>query len=234
MSLACYNELEINEIAQFVYQSEISRLPYNIETESLADLFNTLNARMEQIKQSLPKILQLIMHSGGSKVLNKDGQKLAFKQPNYKLVIDKLMEDNLQYAKNLNEVQRQQILKQIRFGIKKGLTYNDMAANIVKKTTDIGLERAVMIASTESNKAHAQAMYETMELNGVKSYMWLTAGDDRVAPLDQALNNRIFKFNEPGTMNVRGTDGKTYTISASPRPVTDTHPRCRCVIIANV
>lgn len=226
-----------NEYAQDIFnvtfsEQRIRDYYESVKKQTITELFeddlnNRLIAFMQKIHERLFKAFRL----GGKKVMDSKGAKLTLKEPSYDNVISQLVQDNLQYVKSIADMQKKIILQEITDGVKSGLTYNQIAKNVIERTKQVTYAQASLIASTEISRASSQAIAMTMQENGIKKYMWVTAGDSRVAPLDQALDRRIFTFGQTGKINVRGTNGKTYTINKSPMPVSDTHPRCRCVLV---
>lgn len=226
---ATFNIKDIESTSSIMFNQAKKGVP--ILPVAPLSFFAGLESRANTLIVELGSKYQKAFKMGADKIMDSKGNKLSISKPDFKEVIKKLNKENLKYVKNITDSQRKKMLELIRQGIKEGKGYKQIAGNINTALKEISVSRADMIASTEINKAISRSMKDTMELNGFKTYMWITAGDNRVAPLDEALHRRIFKFGLEGKMSVRGTDGKIYTISKSPMPVTDSHPRCRCVIV---
>lgn len=98
-------------------------------------------------------------------------------------------------------------------GFADGKNPNTIAAEMTKKIDNITRVRARALARTEVINAHANATLNNFEAAGVEEVEvipeWLTAGDDKVCAVCQALST------------------KTYTIEEA-RGLIPAHPNCRC------
>lgn len=220
-----YSESLIDKIAKTTYNQR-KPLGESVSTEYLNDLFNELNERAENVLKKLPQFFRDVLVQGSKKVFGKDGKPLKLEVPDYTNVIKNLVDDQKKYLNNITDKQRSIIDEEISKGIEEGKTYSQMAKSIKSRTSDFTKERAELIANTECHRAHSTAMETTMREAGFERYQWVTANDDRVAPLDKSMHRKIFEFGKEGTMPWRGADGKTYELDKSPKPVHSTHPRC--------
>jgi SPP1 gp7 family putative phage head morphogenesis protein len=220
-----YRKGEVDQMARDMYNNLTAK-------ESLSDLFDKANQRIDKTFKDIESIIRALLLQGSSKVFDARGNILKLGIPNYEKTIQRLTTNNLNLVKGISEDQRKVILDEISKGVKKGKSYAQMSDQIHSRVETISKSRASLIANTESHKAHSEAMERTMVHNGIKKYQWLSANDARVAPLDESLHRQVFEFGKKGTMDWKGTDGKTYKIAKSPRPIHDTHPRCRCVIVS--
>lgn len=67
----------------------------------------------------------------------------------------------------------------------------------IRKLGETSEKRAILIASDQVGKLNSQlAQYEQMR-QGVKSYKWITMGDDRVRAQHEARNGHTFYWNDP-------------------------------------
>ena len=67
----------------------------------------------------------------------------------------------------------------------------------IRKLGETSEKRAILIASDQVGKLNSQlAQYEQMR-QGVKSYKWVTMGDDRVRAQHEARNGHTFYWNDP-------------------------------------
>jgi len=101
-------------------------------------------------------------------------------------------------------------------GMSLGLSPYEVARNISKEITTIGINRSTVLARTEIIRAHHLAAvqeYRNYGIEGVKvDAEWVTAGDERVCELCSPLDGKIFTLDE--------IEGKI--------PV---HPQCRCAAV---
>jgi len=200
--------------------------------KELLTFFGGLNTRMNLLVVGLAAKYSKAFEKGGDKVLDVSGNKIKLPKPNYDKQISIMLKDNFKYVKNVTGDQRNKMFKVIEQGIKDGKSYDKIAPELSREVKGISITRSKLIARNEVSKAMNQGTIDTMRANGIDEYMWVTANDNRVAPLDQALHKRVFKFGQTGMMNVKGTDGKTYKIHKSPIPIRDSHIRCRCILTA--
>ena len=169
-------------------------------TEDLDFLFQDLGERLKPLIDKIKKFYAQTFKLGSSKVLDQHGNVLKLEEPEYEEELNALANDNLQYVKNITEEQRRILKTEIANGIKKGLSFKEVGDNILKKTDDFTLNRAVLIANTETLKAHSYAQEKTMVDNGIQKFKWVSANDARTAPLDKSLHGHIFEFGLVGTM----------------------------------
>lgn len=231
---AIYNKKDIEEEAKILFdsfQSPNTQLE-SYQTESLNDLFERLNERISKLFEKLPQWASSVYQMGSKKVYDARGNTLKLEIPKYEMEVDELVKNNMQLVKNVTEEQRQILIEEVKKGIKNGQSFKQTGEKIQERIKEFSLNRSTLIANTETSRAHTYAQEKTMVENGIEKYQWISAADQRVAPLDASLHRKVFNFGETGEMNWKGKDGKTYVIPRSPRPVRDTHPRCRCIIVA--
>lgn len=103
----------------------------------------------------------------------------------------------------------------IRSGVMAGTSSRELAKQI-KAISGVTSNRAKLIAVDQIAKANAELTQYRQQDIGIKSYKWLTSGDERVRPTHVANANKIFKWSEP--------------------PIVTGHPgheiRCRCTALA--
>ena len=186
---AVYTKTGTDEAGRAIYNQLSGKT-----TESLSDVFASLNKRLDKLFPKIAQYLELFLQQGSRKVFDKNGMALKLKIPSYVKVIDKLQEDNLKYVKDITDAQRKLMVDEISKGIKSGKTYSQMADDIQSKVEGISKSRAELIANNEAHKAHARAMEDTMRHNGITKYQWLTADDNRVSPICQSYHRKVFEY----------------------------------------
>lgn len=120
---------------------------------------------------------------------------------------------------NVSQGMSIQMTRHLADGLVQGRSPLEIARSM-SADLDIGRSRAETIARTEIIRAHAEGQLEALELLGVEevgvAVEWSTAGDMKVCPLCQPLEEMVVKLGEAHGMLPR-------------------HPRCRCAWIpANV
>jgi len=117
--------------------------------------------------------------------------------------------------KGITDEMDKQISRVLAQGIAEGLNPREMARQIVERVDKIGITRARTLARTETVRAHHQANIQEFKNAGIEEVEvvaeWVTAGDDRVCPICEPLN------------------GKLFTIDAA-EGLLPRHPQCRCVV----
>lgn len=195
-------------------------------------MFFGLNTRLDGLSKYLKIWAKSALILGSKKIFDARGNAFKFDIPKYEREIQILAADNMSLVKGLTDDQRKILTQEVINGVKNGQSFTATAQNIIDKIKDMSMTRAVTIAKNETLKAHSYAQAKTMTENGIKKYQWLTADDNRVAPLDRSMHRKVFEFgHDDELIDWKGADGKTYQIRASPLPVRDTHINCRCVII---
>ena len=203
-------------------------------TESLEDVFKQLNNKLKKLEPKIAKFITQFLDQGSAKVFDAKGNSLRLTKPDYTKIIQQLTKQNLRYVKNITEDQRKKTLDILSKGIRDGKTYAQMGSQIVAEVEGLSLNRAKLIASNEAHGAQDRAMESTMRKNGIKKYQWLTAADNRVSAICQSYHRKVFAFGKTGKMKWQDVDGKTHVVSKSPKPIKDSHVRCRCCIISVV
>jgi SPP1 gp7 family putative phage head morphogenesis protein len=208
-----------NNISKSVVTSIILR------KESLQEVEARLIQRRAMFKDRMTPLMTAVFIHGAKKVMDSKGNSLVLKMPNYDSVIKAVVENNLKFVDDLTEFQKHQIVTRINLGIIKGQTYNEMAGEIVDHVKQMTSTRAQLIAQTEVSRAHATAQYVIMKENNIRSYNWVMADDNQGIHTHGNICEicRNLEKNSPYAM-----------LDSSPKPVRDSHPRCRCVIVANI
>lgn len=115
--------------------------------------------------------------------------------------------------RDVTEVMDEQISSVLARGLAEGRNPLEIARTLRDRVEKIGITRARTIARTEVIAAHAEATLNGFEEAGIAGVEveaeWLTAGDDKVCPLCEELEGRVFSLDEARNMLPR-------------------HPNCRC------
>jgi len=124
------------------------------------------------------------------------------------------------YARSFNDLEgitratSQRVGRVLTTGLATGQGPRQIALEMRKQVSTVGVTRSLTMARTEIINAHAEATlnrYEEAGVQGVSALAeFLTAQDDRVCPQCEALEATVFKLEEA-------------------RGVIPVHPNCRCV-----
>ncbi len=114
--------------------------------------------------------------------------------------------------KGITDVMDQKISRSLAQGMAEGRGPREIARDLIKEV-NISQQRAETLARTEIINAHAEATLNTYAAAGVHKVAveaeWSTAQDDKVCPLCEPLDGKIFDLKEARGMIPR-------------------HPNCRC------
>lgn len=108
---------------------------------------------------------------------------------------------------------RERIVDILVAGVLDGLSAAVVARQL-RKTFDAGDYDWQRLVASELAAAHGDAKLAQMAANGIAQYDWSIAGDGNVCPICQGHH-----------------DNGPYAVGAGPRPMTDSHPLCRCSVV---
>lgn len=133
---------------------------------------------------------------------------------NFENEIDFILRQNFTLLSGVTEEMNRQIKDFLIRGIGEGLNPNEIGDLIGNRIKKIGRTRGVVIARTETIRAHAESSLNRFQVYGVRAVQgqveFRTARDSRVCPICENLDTDIFTIEEA-------------------RGVIPVHPRCRCV-----
>lgn len=171
--------------------------------------------------RSIDKIQQFIKEAyekGGKRVFTKTAHKIKVAEVKPTPILRSIHVRQIQYLEKLNEDLKEAIENILIDGVAEGKEIYEITKEIEDKVKRKIKTRAETIARSEIIKASAEGTRQIMRQAGVKHYIWLTARDDRVCKTCQALDGKKFRIDDPN----------------APLPVKDTHPNCRCVLVADI
>lgn len=130
--------------------------------------------------------------------------------PAEKAIGEALIERNIGSLKGLTDDMGKEITKELTDGIARGEGITKLA-NRIDSVSDMGIERARVIARTETLYAYNTTAKNTFRRNGIESVEWLTAHDERLCSQCEPL------------------DGQRFALGSEPDcPL---HPQCRCTLL---
>lgn len=110
--------------------------------------------------------------------------------------------------KKLTDENAGRVRQIIADGIIKERKFGDITRDIVRETDKVGINRAVLIARTETMRAVNDGVLDRYKKSDVQYVKWLAAGDERTCPDCKDLDGKIFPIDEV--------------------PPCPKHPSCRC------
>jgi SPP1 gp7 family putative phage head morphogenesis protein len=133
---------------------------------------------------------------------------------NYQREIDVIQAQNFRLLKGITEVMNLRIKALLTEGIVTGMNPKEVGRLITKNVEGIGARRGIVLARTETIRAHAEATLTRLADYGFDSVMgqaeFRTAQDDRVCARCAGLNGQVYSL-------------------AQAKGVIPVHVLCRCV-----
>ena len=222
------NEKKYNEILQDAFSIEkiIEGAGFQ-ETlslkEDLEDIQNQARLLLGPNQSQQTEITELLVDSWGKgtrRVLNNEGDNVA------KQILtggEEIIEDRLRnilaeqntYYNNLRDEVSEKINEVIRRGRSTGESTSEITRRIREEAGNLTKHRASTISRTEVTKAHTEATKQVMRQAQIQRVIWLATLDRRTCQTCEDLNETVWDLEE------------------APTPVQDTHPNCRCTLIAD-
>lgn len=153
---------------------------------------------------------------GSRRVFDTKGDKVEVGEIKNMNPVREMMSDQKKHFKNMADDARDKIRDNLREGVKKGKGIDEMSDEIVDDLDNMTSNRAKTIARSEVTKASARGTQQAMEEAGIDEIIWLATMDNRTCETCEDLHETHWKREE------------------APMPVKDTHPNCRCTVVADV
>ena len=151
-----------------------------------------------------------------------------FSRPTHRDTLQSLYTTNYNDLRGITSDMNTQISRELTQGFARGLSSTAIAANISSNVSSIGKNRATTLAHTQVINAHAKSTLNRFEEMGVDEVTVdaevLTAGDERVCPICDALEGQTMTVEEArsGEMTHDGTTHRAHP---------PFHARCRCALL---
>lgn len=131
--------------------------------------------------------------------------------------LDLFTQQNADLIKNIIDKSLHDIKGIVTRGFAQGTSLTDMTSDLRDR---IGMtkRRAKLIARDQTSKLNGQLTQLRQTQNGVSSYVWTTAGDERVRPTHAMNEGQTFKWNDPPATGHPGSD---YSCRCTAIPVLD-------------
>lgn len=194
-----------------------------LRREDLNEIRDKALSLLGPSQDDITEITTLLVDSwekGTRRVLNHEGENVATQVlENDEFIIENRLDEILQrqntYFKNLDADINKEINQTIIKGRRKGESTAEITREIRKKVGGLTKHRANTISRTEVTKAHTEATKQVMEQAAVSKVLWLATLDNRTCQTCEDLHETRWDTNN------------------APTPVQDTHPNCRCTLIAD-
>lgn len=111
--------------------------------------------------------------------------------------IDDLIKDNMKRIKSFPEDLGEIAKDEYRKLVKENISAGKRASQVAKHLRKVGVQRADLIARTETGKAQTAITEKRSRALGVKGYIWKTSNDRRVRGSHRLMRNVICFWNNP-------------------------------------
>jgi len=98
---------------------------------------------------------------------------------------------------SLNETTKKNLMKQLMYGFKKGLSKEEMVARLKEKGVGIAENRAATIARTETTAFNEYIRLQTARLNGCRTKTWWNPMDEKTTKVCRSLTGTTVLVDEP-------------------------------------
>jgi SPP1 gp7 family putative phage head morphogenesis protein len=180
--------------------------------------------------------------NGARRVFDRHGNYIKLNPTTNWRAVQILQRNQYRYLKNLEHRQQDVIGDILYQGGVKGWSTKDIAKEIYVANHRITRHRANVISRTEIIHAHVSGTRETMAENDIERYQWWATKDKRTCHICKAFHGRTFKTMAP--VYGEGINAKTEMEARSKimnledrysfMPVKNSHPQCRCAILADI
>lgn len=182
-----------------------------------ADKFiGKIKERIEQKYNDIVGIVKKVYTTGAQRVYTKDGEVLKLDKAPDEKAIALIAKNQLEYLNGLTDDIRKKIKTTLLDAEQYGWSIKKTQDALTKEVSALTKARAQTIARSELIKAHNKGMLDTFKEAGVNKYVWLTAHDSKVCEVCRKL------------------DGRKFEVGKGKLPVIDTHPNCRCTVVADI
>jgi len=144
--------------------------------------------------------------------------------------VNQILQEQKNYISKLDADLRSKARQIIREGVQAGLATSVIVENLRKELKNLIDNRTSTISNSEVIAAGAAGTMATFQQNGVNEVMWISSQDNKVCE----PGNFSYHYNGTHYTSCQELDGTSFTIPGNfPTPVLESHPQCRCVIIAS-
>lgn len=184
-----------------------------------------------ELQAAITGIFSDSFKKGTRRLFTKQGDRVDVDQFVDQAAVSNIMKDQDKYFQNLTQDVQQKTEDVLRQGFEEGKGTSEIARNLEQEIDSFTRNRAETIARSECIKASSEGTKATMEKAGVKKFTWLSARDSTVCEKGSFESN----FNGKTYTSCRELDGETFDKDGyHPMPVRDSHPNCRCTLVAEV
>ncbi len=215
-----YASIIVEEITPKI--DEIVSFLRKLSGSTEADILSTILGVLGHITIGPAKLLRLnallddAFDKGGKRVLDLKGENIKIGAPVNRHVIEALQRQQTTWLEGFTGDLSDTVKDTVTNGIREGKDFTAIADEIQEKAPEITKVAARRAARSNIVEASNLGTIQTMREAGLEKYRWLSARDNRVCTLCRERDR-----------------DSPYMVGRGPVPVRDSHPNCRCVIIAD-
>jgi len=212
-----YEQLDALVTAAVPDRNEETVLTENIIDDILAKISDPQEFFDNNVIAQLGGVLERSFEKGSKRAYNTDGEQLDVGDVREDRAIQELMRDQEQYFGNMAEDVRDKVRDNLEDALDKGMGIDEARDQLQDEISEFSKNRAETTARSECIKASSRGTEESFKEAGVEEVIWLATLDDRTCETCRDLHESKWSMD----------DGDR------PMPVEDSHPNCRCTIVAD-
>ena len=185
------------------------------QKEFLENIADWLNISMNDLTRLALGFLTSAFILQTEKIFDTNGDKLEVDTSVITTAVSSIAQEQGRFIRNITERERQRVRRALELGVQQNKSFDDISSSLMralKKRTRSQCER---IARSEIIRASAEAQESVLAQNNIENYVWISAVDGRTCEVCRELHKTV------------------HSVGQGPRPVRDTHPNCRCAIVAD-
>lgn len=212
----------IEEYTEAIMQAYLEAIQQALKTpQEKVNLPSLLMRVLGNVKIPILKINELLEKAfmrGGRRVFTRKGDKIEIGKPSNIATLRQIQNNQMRYLKGISEEMQDRINQILQKAVEEGKSIYEIKNEIVEEVKEVSRARAERIARSEIIRASAEGTKQGMREAGIERYIWLSARDNRVCETCRALDGKKFKVDDEN----------------APIPVRDSHPNCRCILVADI
>lgn len=179
------------------------------------------------------------MRQAGLDIESEDVEDL-FNQGVHRQTLERLYTRNFENLQGITAEVSRQVSEELSVGLAQGENPRKIARRLSDRVDKIGRTRATTLARTEVINAYSDATLNRYEQMGSTRVTiraeWLTAGDNRVCPICEALEGNTWTIQEAReeTFTFQAGESDPASLSGEYPVKPPSHPNCRCRLIPSV
>lgn len=199
--------------------------------------FSGVTARLEAAFPSIILAVTKAYEQGASKILNRRGDQVKIDQLVDQEAVQLIATRQVPFIQTLTLDLVNQTREIVAQGLEDGKSTIDIRDQLMEEIPEMADWRSERVARSEIIWAHGEGFERTVKEAGIDETKWTTAKDKKVCPICEYYHNKQFKTDRPRTevMPKNVDQAKDlYNAGYNLLPVTNSHPNCRCLKVADL